>query len=102
MAYLVSVDFKCKEGAAGPFGEMLRAALPDTRAYAACRNIDVYFDDSVNTYTALETWDAADDYRAYLRDRTEQGIAELVDPVLEGGWDAVIASVKWLGEKTDI
>jgi len=102
MGYLVSVDFKCKDGAAETFGEMLRQALPDTRGYEHCQSVDVYFDQSANTYTLLEIWDRAEDYRAYLKARTDEGIAELVDPVLEGGWDGVVAGVKWLGAKTDI
>ena len=65
-------------------------------------NVDIYFDASTNTFTALELWDTADHYRAYLQYRTDQGIADAVAPVLEGGWDGVLASVKWLGEKTDI
>lgn len=102
MGYLVVVDFKCKDGAAETMGEMLRAALPDTRSRDGCQNVDVYFDEGANTYTALEVWDSADHYRAYLKARTDEGIAEVVDPVLEGGWEAVVASVKWLGAKTDI
>ena len=102
MQYLVSVDFKCKPGAVAAVDKMLRAALPDTRGYAGCQAIDIYFDTSTNTFTALEQWDTADHYRAYPQYRTDQGIADALAPVLEGGWEEVLASVKWLGEKTDI
>jgi quinol monooxygenase YgiN len=102
MGYLVSVDFKCKDGAAETMGEMFRAALPDTRSRDGCQSVDVYYDESANTYTLLEVWDTADHYRAYMKERTEEGIAELVDPVLDGGWEGAIASIKWLGAKTDI
>ena len=63
MGYLVSVDFRCKEGAAEAVGDMLRAALPETRTHDGCQSIDVYFDPSTNTYTAHEVWDTADHYR---------------------------------------
>ena len=102
MSYMISIDFRCNEGAAGTFAEMLRAALPETRAFDGCQNLDVYFDEKANTYTIFEAWDSADHYRAYLKYRTDNGIADLVAPVLDGGWDAAVASVKWLGEKTDI
>jgi quinol monooxygenase YgiN len=102
MGYLVSVDFHCKDGAAEAVGDMLRAALPETRQFDGCQSVDVYFDASANTYTALEQWDTADHYRRYLQFRTDQGIADAVAPVLEGGWDAVVSGVKWLGEKTGI
>ena len=102
MKYLVCVDFKCKVGATDAVGEMLRAALPGTRDYDGCQNVDVYFDETSNTYSALEVWDSAEHYKAYLNYRTESGIADAVAPVLEGGWDAVVANVKWLGDKTDI
>ena len=102
MKYLVCVDFKCKEGAAQAVGDMLRGALPGTRSYDGCQSVDVYFDETTNTYSALEVWDSADHYKAYVQYRTDQGIADAVAPVLEGGWEAVVASIKWLGEKTDI
>lgn len=102
MSYLVCVDFKCKDGAVEAVGEMLRGALPETRAYDGCQQIDVYFDETRNTYSALEVWDSADHYKAYLQYRTDSGIADAVAPVLEGGWDAVVADVKWLGANTGI
>lgn len=102
MGYLVSVDFKCREGAAETVGELLRAALPDTRSRDGCQSLDVYFDASANTYTAHEVWDTAEHYRNYLQSRTDEGIADVVDSLLDGGWAGVVAGVKWLGTKTDI
>ncbi|MEO1079096.1 MAG: antibiotic biosynthesis monooxygenase [Pseudomonadota bacterium] len=102
MSYLVSVDFPCKEGMAETVEGMLRGALKDTRAFDGCQSIDVYFEEDTNTFTALEVWDSADHYRVYQKFRTDQGIAEALAPVIEGGWEGVVAAVKWLGPKTDI
>ena len=99
MKYVVSVDFRCKPESVAAVAELLRSALPETRSYPGCQSLDVYFDTTTHTYTALETWDSADHYRAYLQFRTDQGIAAVVDPLLEGGWDGVLANIKWLGEK---
>ena len=99
MKYVVSVDFKCQPNSVKAVVDLLEASLPETRSYPGCQSLDVYFDATTQTYTALETWASADHYRAYLEFRTEQGIAEVVDPLLEGGWAGVLANIKWLGEK---
>lgn len=87
---------------------MLRAALPDTWDYAGCQRVDIYFDATTNTFTALELWDTADHYRAYLQYRTDQGIADAIAPLLEGagarcspalsGWEKKLTS-ETSGEK---
>ena len=50
----------------------------------------------------LENWESLDHYEKYLQWRIDTGIQDVMDPVLEGGWDSVVSSIKRLGPKTDI
>ena len=43
-------------------------------------------------------WQTLEHYEKYLQWRIDGGIAELLNPILDGGWDSVVNSVKRLGK----
>ncbi len=100
MEYLVIAEFKTNPGSADDLAALFREALPVTRAFAGCKGIDVYFEAAKSTYTLIENWESLDHYEAYLQFRTDSGIAELLDPILDGGWQGVVDGVKRLGQPT--
>ena len=102
MDCVVIADFKCKEGMAAEMGNVFREALVVTRGFAGCTAIDVYFEEKTNTYTLIEDWVSLEQYEVYLQFREDGGIAELLDPILADGWEGVKASIKRLGNITDI
>ena len=102
MDCVVIADFKCKEGMAAEMGNVFRAALVVPRGFDGCNAIDVYFEEKTNTYTLIEDWGSLEQYEVYLQFREDGGIAELLDPILADGWEGVKASIKLLGNITDI
>ena len=102
MDCVVIADFKCKEGMAAEMGNVFREALVVTRGFDGCNAIDVYFEEKTNTYTLIEDWSSLEQYEVYLQFREDGGIAELLDPILADGWKGVKASIKRLGNITDI
>ena len=52
--------------------------------------------------TLIEDWGSLEQYEVYLQFREDGGIAELLDPILADGWEGVKASIKRLGNITDI
>ena len=102
MDCVVIADFKCKEGMAAEMGNVFREALVVTRGFDGCNAIDVYFEEKTNTYTLIEDWDSLEQYETYLQWRIDTGIADLLNPILESGWDSVVNSVKRLGIKESI
>lgn len=81
----VIAEFPVKPGKRDEFEAALRAALPDTRAFAGCRDIKVLHDDERNAFVLIEKWDSFDHYDKYLAWRMETGLGEMLDPLLEGG-----------------
>ena len=73
-------------------------ALVETRAFDGCNAIDVYFEEKTSTFTLVEDWQTLEHYEKYLQWRIDGGIAELLNPILDGGWDSVVNSVKRLGK----
>lgn len=102
MEYLVLADFKTKQGMANDMAAIFKEALVETRAFEGCNAIDVYFEEKTSTFTLVEDWKSLEHYEKYLQWRIDGGIADLLDPVLEGGWQSVIDSVKRLGSAQDI
>ena len=45
------------------------------------------------TYLPVEYWDQESSYDTDLKWRTDTGIAEVLAPLIEGGWDGILASV---------
>ena len=53
-------------------------------------------------YPLVENWDQNSSYDTYLQWRTDTGIAEVLAPLIEGGWDGILGSVDSLGIMQDI
>ena len=102
MEYLVLADFKTNQGMAGDMAAIFKEALVDTRAFDGCNSIDVYFEEKTSTFTLVEDWKSLEHYETYLQWRIDGGIADLLDPVLDGGWQGVVNSIKRLGHIQDI
>ena len=83
-------------------GDRFRAALPDTREFGGCERIDVVLNEAPDMYLLVEYWDQESSYDTYLKWRTDTGIAEVLAPLIEGGWDGIRASVYRLGIMQDI
>ena len=97
MEYLVIADFKVNDGMADDMANVFKEALVDTRAFEGCNAIDVYYEEKTNTFTLIEDWACLENYETYLQWRIDTGIADILNPLLVGGWDGVVSSVKRLG-----
>ena len=82
--------------------DSFKAALSDTREFAGCERIDVVLNEASGMYLLVEYWDQESSYDTYLQWRTDTGIAEVLAPLIEGGWDGILASVDRLGTMQDI
>ena len=102
MSFAVVAKFPCKPGQVEAMGDLFRAALSDTREFAGCERIDVVLNEASGTYLLVEYWDQESSYDTYLKWRTNTGIAEVLAPLIEGGWDGILASVYRLGIMQDI
>lgn len=102
MSFVVVVKFPCKPGQVEAMGDLFRVALSDTREFAGCERIDVVLNEASGTYLLVEYWDQESSYDTYLQWRTDTGIAEVLAPHIEGGWDGILRSVDRLGQMQDI
>ena len=102
MSFVVVAKFPCKPGQIEAMGELFKEALSDTREFAGCERIDVVLNEALGTYLLVEYWDQESSYDTYLQWRTDTGIAEVLAPLIEGGWDGILASVDRLGTMQDI
>ena len=93
MSFVVVAKFPCKQGQVEAMGDLFKTALSDTREFAGCERIDVVLNEAAGTYLLVEYWDEESSYDAYLQWRTDTGIAEVLAPHIEGGWDGILASV---------
>jgi len=99
MSFLVVAKFPCKLGKVKAMGDLFRAALSDTQEFAGCERIDVVLNEASGTF---EHWDQESSYDTYLKWRTDTGIGEVLAPLIEGGWDGILASVCRLRIMQDI
>ena len=97
MEYLVIADFKVNDGMADDMANVFKEALVDTRAFEGCNAIDVYYEEKTNTFTLIEDWASLENYETYLQWRIDTGIADILNPLLVGGLDGGVSSVKRLG-----
>ena len=102
MKNVIVVEFRAKEGKQEEVASLFREALGDTRAYEGCISVDVYFEPKTNTYTLIEDWESLEHYDAYLQWRMDSGIQEVVEPLLDGGMDGFLKSIKRLGPVTEL
>jgi quinol monooxygenase YgiN len=100
MKNLVIVGFPAKKEKFEELKKTLKVALVDTRAFEGCISIDTYEDISTNTIFLIEDWESLDNHANYANWRAETGLADILEPLLEGG----AASLKIIrcGEKLDI
>ena len=85
MKNLVIAEFPALKDKVGEIKAAFEAALGDTRAFDGCIGIDVYFEEATSTFTAIQDWESFDHYDRYLNWRMESGLADLLDPLLDGG-----------------
>ena len=69
-------------------------------AVLGCNQSDTYEDKTTNTIYLIEDWESLDNHSNYANWRAETGLANVLEPLLEGG----AASLKMIrcGEKLDI
>ena len=85
MASIVIAEFPARSDTVEAVGEALRQALPVTRAYDGCQSLVTWFEPDSMTYVLFEDWASFDHYDRYLEWRMETGLAELLEPLLDGG-----------------
>ena len=102
MSFVVVAKFPCKPGQVDAMGDLFKAALSETREFAGCERIDVVLNEASSTYLLVEYWDQEASYDTYLQWRADNGIAEVLAPLIEGGWEGIVASVDRLGALQDI
>ena len=93
MSFVVVAKFPCKPREVEAMGDLFRAALSDTREFAECERIDVVLNEASGTYLPVDYWDQESSYDTDLQWRTDTSIAEMLAPLIEGGWDGILASV---------
>ena len=92
--------FGVKEDQAEVFKSMLNATLVETRSSESCNGVDIFEDQEKAVFNALSNWSSHSDYDKCLAWRTEQGIGDLLGPMLEGGFPEGLVVQKV--EKVDI
>ena len=100
MKNLVIVGFPARKEKFEDLKNTLKEALVETRAFEGCISIDTYEDISTSTIYLIEDWESLDNHSNYANWRAETGLADVLEPLLEGG----AASLKIIrcGEKLDI
>lgn len=85
MKSLVIATFPAQEGKLEELKQLFRDALGDTRAFDGCLSIDVHVEQGSETVHLIEYWESLGHYETYLQWRMENGLADLLNPILEGG-----------------
>ena len=100
MKSLVIATFPAQAGKLEELKQLFRDALADTRAFDGCISIDVHVEKDTETIHLIEYCESLDHYQAYLQWRIENGLAELLNPILEGGAEGL--KIIKCGQKEDI
>ena len=100
MKNLVIVEFPAKKEKFEELKKTLKTALVDTRKFEGCISIDTYEDTLTSTILLIEDWESLDNHISYSNWRTETGLADVLEPLLEGG--AASLKITRCGEKLDI
>lgn len=85
MKTLAIAEFPARAGKFEELEAILRAALPDTRAFDGCISIQTYLHPESGTFTLIEDWESPEHYARYLAWRMENGLGGMLDELLEGG-----------------
>ena len=101
MSAIIIAHFKAQEGKLAEMAEVFKASLGATRSFDGCIDLDVYVEESANTYTLIEEWESVAHYDAYLQWRIDTGIKEATARLIEGGWDNGV-TIQRLGAKLEI
>jgi len=99
MNNLIIATFAAAEGKFESLAQVLKEALPDTRAFDGCIELDVYQEQGTNTFTLVEDWASFEHYDRYLAWRMEGGMAAMLEDLLEGGFPAGFKVQKFLARK---
>ena len=89
MMNLVIVVFPAKEDKFEELKNTLKVALVDTRAFKGCISVETYEEESSNTIFLIEDWETLDDHSKYASWRAETGLADVMEPLLNGGAKAL-------------
>lgn len=93
-------EFRVKGDQTEAFRSMLAGALVETRSFEGYKGVDIFEDQEKSVFYALSNWGSHSDYDKYLAWRTEQGIGDLLGPMLGGGFPEGFGVRKF--EKADI
>ena len=93
-------EFRVKGDQTEAFRSMLAGALVETRSFEGCKGVGIFDDQEKSVFNALPNWSSHSDYDKCLAWRTEQGIGDLLSPMLEGGFPEGLVVCKV--EKLDI
>jgi quinol monooxygenase YgiN len=81
---MVLLEIQVKPEAVNEVKALLKAALPDTRAYAGCQGIDIYSNlDEAGNLVFYERWESRAHYQKYLAWRTETGAMDRLGALLK-------------------
>ncbi|MBC8279499.1 MAG: antibiotic biosynthesis monooxygenase [Chloroflexi bacterium] len=84
MAVKVTIGLKIIEARLDEFKQVLKEALPDTRAFVGCISVAVLEDhEEPGSITLLEEWDSVEDQVKYINWRTETGMMETLGSFVE-------------------
>ena len=77
MFSMVTVEIQVKPELRDEFEQILRVALPETRAYDGCQLIELYEDPGVKgRFLIYERWDSLAHQKKYMAWRTETGMMD--------------------------
>lgn len=91
MSATVIAEFPAAEGKFAALCDTMRAALPDTRSFDGCEQVTTLIDGEHETLMLVERWASHDHYDRYLAWRLENGLVELLEPLIRGGAGGFVA-----------
>ncbi len=93
MKNLVVVSFPAKPETINNLKETLKSALPDTRNFDGCISVKTFIEESTNTIHLIEDWETLEHQQKYLAWRIENGLLDLLEPLLDGGASSLKATI---------
>jgi quinol monooxygenase YgiN len=85
MSVRVVAEFPAAPGKLAELTAALKVALPDTRGFEGCEEVESLLDADRETIVLVERWRSFEDYDRYLGWRVETGMLDLFDALLAGG-----------------